>query len=422
MVVNHGKNLDDLMSCIKKIDGKTTICPLVNNKQSVILEASYRQGTLNSWIVKAPRKNRPLPTCFKSGQRFGSFKEVQKQLDKESIMFDSEMTSYVLCHLRTDLQKRYNKIVSKWVKIDPYYPYDISDDGKASFDVIELELTEDEFDAMMETKLAFMDTNENLFPIQKVAMSNVGTLLDCASAFKQVDDHPLGSALLLAEKLSTKTMLKVLYRSRSKRVFPVMSIIGKKYAHISQEKFFTAILSEIAGYGVYQTEEWKVSDIESVLYVKLENENHLPYTKGFMISTGDLAGQAMTVHSYVRLGNARMFLKKNSISHIGEFKESEVKNLFEGMMDSFEVFDTEYRHLASLTGTIKNEYSLGILKIIGQKRMAKVTLDSSLTNGAELLEDFINCYDSVTPEKLKYRSGRYYTSLMHNMLADFEEE
>ena len=47
------------------------------------------------------------------------FKEVQKQLDKESIMFDSEMTSYVLCHLRTDLQKRYNKIVSKWVKIDP---------------------------------------------------------------------------------------------------------------------------------------------------------------------------------------------------------------------------------------------------------------------------------------------------------------
>lgn len=122
MVVNHGKNLDDLMSCIKKIDGKTTICPLVNNKQSVILEASYRQGTLNSWIVKAPRKNRPLPTCFKSGQRFGSFKEVQKQLDKESIMFDSEMTSYVLCHLRTDLQKRYNKIVSKWVKIDPYYP------------------------------------------------------------------------------------------------------------------------------------------------------------------------------------------------------------------------------------------------------------------------------------------------------------
>lgn len=93
MVVNHGKNLDDLMSCIKKIDGKTTICPLVNNKQSVILEASYRQGTLNSWIVKAPRKNRPLPTCFKSGQRFGSFKEVQKQLDKESIMFDSEMTS-----------------------------------------------------------------------------------------------------------------------------------------------------------------------------------------------------------------------------------------------------------------------------------------------------------------------------------------
>ena len=117
-----------------------------------------------------------------------------------------------------------------------------------------------------------------------------------------------------------------------------------------------------------------------------------------------------------------MFLKKNSISHRGEFKESEVKNLFEGMMDSFEVFDTEYRHLASLTGTIKNEYSLGILKIIGQKRMAKVTLDSSLTNGAELLEDFINCYDSVTPEKLKYRSGRYYTSLMHNMLADFEEE
>ena len=43
MVVNHGKNLDDLMSCIKKIDGKTTICPLVNNKQSGILEASYRQ-------------------------------------------------------------------------------------------------------------------------------------------------------------------------------------------------------------------------------------------------------------------------------------------------------------------------------------------------------------------------------------------
>lgn len=192
-------------------DTNNAACPLVNNKQSVILEASYRQGTLNSWIVKAPRKNRPLPTCFKSGQRFGSFKEVQKQLDKESVMFDSEMTSYVLCHLRTDLQRRYNKIVSKWVKIDPYYPYDISDDGKASFDVIELELTEDEFDAMMETKLAFMDTNENLFPIQKVAMSNVGTLLDCASAFKQVDDHPLGSALLLAEKLSTKTMLKVLY-------------------------------------------------------------------------------------------------------------------------------------------------------------------------------------------------------------------
>lgn len=422
MVVEHGKNLEGLIECIRSIDGKTKVRSLITDNQSVTIEATYRDGKFNSWVVKAPRKLKTLPSNFKSGQRFGSFKEVQRELDKESVLFDSSMTSYVLCHLRTNPQKHYNHICSKWIKIDPYCPYDVDDDGSTTFDIIDLELSEDEFESMMETKLAFMDEKENLFPIQKVAMSNVGTLLDCASAFKQVDDCPLGSALLLAEKLSTKSGLKVLYRSRSKKVFPVMSVIGRKYAHVSQEEFFTAVLDEISKHGIYQTEQWSVSDVKSVLFVKLVDDGKKSYTKGFMISTGDLAGQAMTIHSYVQIGNARMFLNKNSLNHQGNFNKNEISNLFSGMEDSFQTFEKEFDRLSSLSGKVKSTYIHGITKIIGQKRVAKVSLDKSLKVGTEILDDFMNCYDAVTPEKLKYRCGKYYTNVMHSMLEDFKEE
>ena len=104
MVVNHGKNLDDLMSCIKKIDGKTTICPLVNNKQSVILEASYRQGTLNSWIVKAPRKNRPLPT----------YAEKQSELSYEQQEYADAVLENDFDRLEKefDMDDRWQKIIN----------------------------------------------------------------------------------------------------------------------------------------------------------------------------------------------------------------------------------------------------------------------------------------------------------------------
>lgn len=147
---------------------------------------------------------------------------------------------FVLCHASTEPVRASKNILSYWYCLPTDGAFYIGRDMQPKFDIIELSLNDWEFSQMMQTKLAFM-YEDMIYPITLNAVSSIGSLMDCNSAFKKIDDCQLGSAILLSEKLSYMQNLQFVYRESSSKVRPLMAIAGGTYVHIPLDEFFRKI-------------------------------------------------------------------------------------------------------------------------------------------------------------------------------------
>lgn len=417
-MMKEGKDLESLIEAVEVMDKSTRFRTVVGKHSKVILECMMEDGKLSNWKVSA-KKAENLPSPFTKGQRFDSFEDVCEALDQERILFEPEASCTVLCHISTEIKKERGKVVSHWFNIDPYEPYEIGDDGQPKFQMVTLYLSDAEYDAMMNTKLAFMD-QEDLYPIQETAIPAIGTLLDCSSAFKRVDDHLLGSALLIAEKLSYKEGIQVIYRKRTRRVYPVMSLISKSYRHIPQKEFFAGALERVSKFGIYRTESWNMSDTETSLSVILNSCKK--YQEGFLLKTGDLAGTALTAACFVEVAGVKMILKKNAQKHSDQF---DMDQLFEGFKEAFENFEESSNLLKERDITYYNVILASLQKLLGKKRVTKVSLPLKAHhkyNGWYILESILEAYDAVTPPKLKYTMSLTFLNVLNALLKECKKE
>ena len=79
----------------------------------------------------------------------------------------------------------------------------------------------------METRVAIYDEfQDKIYPFLQVAIISVGKYLDCSAIFKIRDDYMLGTAIVLAEKISKKNVSLIIKDTES-RINPILSVAGK---------------------------------------------------------------------------------------------------------------------------------------------------------------------------------------------------
>lgn len=227
-------------------------------------------------------------------------------IDKE-LCTEDDQDYFILCHRNTEPILDKGKVVSYWFLIDPVEPY-VMEIGKPVFQVKKFVLNEWEYDRMMETRLGIY-YKDILYPFSKTAIYSVGTLLDCASAFKNMDEeYLLGSAILIAEKMSHMKGIQCVYRISTNKVRPVMSLLGRRYLHIPQEQFFRDLFNMIAKNAVYEIEKWYITDRVTTVYIRYIRPDGRK--RGLVIEAGDLLGQSLSVQSFYEMGGHYIYLKK----------------------------------------------------------------------------------------------------------------
>ena len=107
-----------------------------------------------------------------------------------------------------------------------------------TYQILELDLSESEYKCCCASKLAFYNEfTKILYPIQECAYSSISRMLDCACVFKY-NDSPVVSASFLAQRLAgCRRTIRFVYRKRSERVRPLISIVGGAYVQLSQYEF-----------------------------------------------------------------------------------------------------------------------------------------------------------------------------------------
>lgn len=377
MKILEGKSTDSLLEILDEIDSITKVDSVVKNGQKISIECIRENGHLKCWGVDADTNMLADSIPFARGNKRDPFLATIDSMDEEAQLFDT-MDCYVLCHLNTEAAKNWQgEIVSHWIRISPYQPYTIVG-NKPEFEIVKLELSESDYKVMMETKLSFYcKSTDILYPLRTVSFPAVGKLLDCTSAFNRLDEHMLGSALLIAEKLSyQKNGIRFLSRSRGENVRPIISIVGHRYVHFPQKDFFKSaleIVKEQAGIyelGIDDVSKWSVSDEVTTLEIMFKSSHLLEYQPGLIVKTGDIAGTSLSVTAFIKIGKDYVYVKENSALHTGTF---DMNKLFEGIFESISQTEEIYNFLSmNKCYFAEGEYTGAIFPILGKRRSQEV--------------------------------------------------
>lgn len=390
-----GKSERDLLAKLEEFNPQYQT--IVKSDQKVTLECTYTQKGLSGWEVKTVSSENSETPIMKKGKHFDSLISALKSMDiDKELCTEDDQDYFILCHRNTEPILDKGKVVSYWFLIDPVEPY-VMEIGKPVFQVKKFVLNEWEYDRMMETRLGIY-YKDILYPFSKTAIYSVGTLLDCASAFKNMDEeYLLGSAILIAEKMSHMKGIQCVYRISTNKVRPVMSLLGRRYLHIPQEQFFRDLFNMIAKNAVYEIEKWYITDRVTTVYIRYIRPDGRK--RGLVIEAGDLLGQSLSVQSFYEMSGHYIYLKKNSEVHSKKYYKGGIERLMQGIEASF----VEFEDLLSKAGNTKfYEQQLNQIRfIIGKKRYNGV--QHNLEEGKEydaiqLLSKIMDLYDMETSD------------------------
>ena len=451
-MLKTGKTEAELMQLISKIDELTDIDSTISVGQPIVINAIMcgEKELDENGKVMLDDNNKPIMNCHiknwtlqvKSSSmrakkhivvpigknRPGPKKKNNTPSKKDANSADSLMLTLdsirqmeaplnveivVLCLASTKEHRQYNgKIITNWIVINPSIPFEMVN-GMPEFPTLTLELTDEEYRLAMESRMAlYNEFTQDIYPIREVAFSSIGKLLDSAASFKNMATIPLGSALLLADRLADQKELKFIYRNANGKVKPLIGIAGSRFAEDNQYDFFRGGLDYIAeNFGVYTIKSWEITDDVSTVNVYLnqyERENARVYLR---LQTSDIPGTSASVTAFLELSGEQdvgfkpsALIQKNSAYHWDSFKEKggvqglfvhynkddkKCKNpiLIKTEIEQFlSVYDAIYGIKVVYDGKKVLDKQAEIIKLIGKKR-AK-SLETTLTRG--------NVYDGGT--------------------------
>lgn len=375
-MLQTGKTEKELMELVAKIDELTEIDSTIARGQSVVIQATMcgvaekdedgevvRDGDghpikkceLKDWTLQVKstsinsklhfetpfndtkRRGRPKKSDTPSRKEFKSYNALVRTLNSIRQM-DAPLNEeiVVLCLASSKEYKQYNgKIITNWIVINPTIPFEMVN-GMPEFPTLTLELSDEEYHLAMESRMAlYNEFTQDVYPIREVAFSSIGKLLDSAASFKNMATIPLGSALLLADRLAEpQKELKLIYRNAKGKVKPLIGIAGSRFAEDSQYDFFRDGLDYIANtFGPYEIRDWEITDDVSTVNVYLkcyEREHAQVYLR---LQTSDIPGTSASVTAFLeteewtdkrkvgRRITASALIQKNSAYHWDSFKE-----------------------------------------------------------------------------------------------------
>lgn len=374
MILKEGRTQEELMQILQEMDEITSMDSFLKNENKVTIDCEREEGRLKNWKIRYANQTEKKP--FSTGSTYRRFMDqlnkMELENEEESTLFEAPDCS-VLCYLSTDAHRKWDgKVVSYWADIDPAIPYQFKD-GRLDIPTIQLELDEQEYDYMVETGLAFYEKSSGMFyPLSEIAYQSIGKLLDSYSAFRNIDEHLLGTALVFAEKIAGLNELRLICRKKSSRMKQVHSVAGKRYQLFSQKKFFELMLHHAAtSLGAYKMDSWSVSeDITKVtiLYEYPWNE----YSFCLTFSTGDTNAIPFRAQLGVMYKDAVYVLLANTAKHEMGFTEDKIPKLLKGVSEKMMEYDEIHHELVNHVCKFNPIWMKKIDLLLGKKRVSQI--------------------------------------------------
>lgn len=401
MKIKYGNTITDFNTELQKLTSKS--CPVINKERNEVnISLQFDNKELESWKIDCSTKHFKLP-IKKNGKNYDSFLGALQDFYKTNSILDSQSCDTVLCY-RDEKEKRKGKILSNWFQLDLGCPYELVD-GQPHFDSILLELSEWEYEKMMETKIAFMH-DDIIYPVSDVAIHSVGTYLDCSAAFKLIGEYPLGAAILIVEGFSKLKMLQITYRECTEKIRPILAVAGKNFVHVPITEFFNKAIANIPG--LYTLEKWYVTSMDAHAYFSIYG-----YEKDLIlkIEGGDLPGKSMRVSAMLLYKDKEIPLKTNRMQHKGNISDEQYKALFSGIFQAFDDYKEKREDVIQCPELSK------IKTCLGKKRCKDVDFDSLYTLHGKR-DEVIKKIIDATSAKLKNRQQEEWEQYIGSLFME----
>lgn len=419
MNTTTGNTFDELIETLKTLERQNHVKKIHNNASRLNIRCRLDavNQKISDWELDVDGIDVQTPPCSK-GTTFAELKTALNDMNQSKNLLSLHYSCDVLCFLDAEVKKFGGKIGVRFFRIEPGFPYTIDKQGQPHFRTISFDLSDWEYERIMETRIAFFCEGV-IYPITKKAADSVGSVLDCSAAFKTLDQHPLGSALLLSEKFETTRRLNVVYRTCTDLVKPIESVVLKKYVHYPQYVFFDTLhtmLSQRCHYGFFDIRSWSASDRLTVLDLKLTADPDY----GIELKTGDFSGISMSVTAYYMVNGCKLPLICNTESHMKHFADGGYDRLLENILESIENF----KNRKPQNAVYKSEYMTPIFSVLGVKRTQKIKI-SLVENQIYDVDDMLRTIITESFFKLSVKQDknlRYeYMQLFKHLLAKEED-
>lgn len=368
MIQKEGKDKQELINILEEISELTKVDSLVKSGEKFSVKCR-KEGKQLNWTLESERTNLKKGRIIATGKNFQKLFDTLESINEDSALLDAP-DCVVLCYVSVEQSKDWQEnVISHWIEINPCSPYELKD-GQPHFKVKTVTLPEEDFRMLSQTGLAFYcETTDIYYPITELSFDSIGRLFDCTMAFSRLDSHMLGSALLLAEKISYTNKLRVIHRASGK-IRPVLAVIGRKYCLFSQNDFFKRAMENAAAIGVYEINKWSIDDELSTLELKFPNFQLEKYHFGMIIQTSDIPKYSFKVETFVELNGACITLLMNKASHNVNFNIKSIDELFYGAKEAMLQFSHTYDNLKKYNCYFDKSMLKKIHMLLGKKRTA----------------------------------------------------
>lgn len=396
MMIREGNSIEELIKTLKEEDSLTNQDVLVKTGQKITLDCCRTRSGFTKWTLSCHGSQLASQKPFKTGRNYKSFEKALADLDEEADLFETP-DCMVLCYVSGNMQKDWKgNVVSSWICINPWTPYHVKN-GVPVFETVELRLTESEFQVMTETGLAlWCETTDILYPITETAYPSMGRILDCTAAFNRVDQHLLGTALLLAEKLTYRKKLTVICRERTSRVRSVVGIAGKRYTNLPQSVFFEkSLFCTATQLGVFHVQSWSVSDQFTELTICYPRP-YEDYDLIVQLKASDANRMPYTLIASVDFGKIQMPLVIRKLEHTAKGLEEKIPTLFDGIQDEFLAFEEAYEAMEHSDIEFCNHLLKDVYAPLGSRRRSSMTLiPNGIYPAADLFREVLQSVENA---------------------------
>lgn len=378
----------------------------VRKNQDFDINIHRADGKIAGWVMSIEEEK--SFTAIKRGKCIGDLiYTLNNEVDKNATC--DTLDCKVLCYCDSVMPIRKKEgIVSTWYRINPdsemLYQVSPQNPGLIQMDTMELCLSETEFKAMIQTKIAFYVHDTFFYPITQEAIPSVGKLLDASLAFRSIDGATLPGALFLAQKLSNIDSIQFMYRERTGRMRPLLCVASNKFIprKFKMQDIIQYFYEKLLEYGICDMEKWAVSDESTVVEFLFIQKVAVPYQLGVKLTISDMAGVGNSVLFFAKMNTSEILIpicinsKRNSKN---DTLEKFVEGLLENVNETLSYFQYQFSLLSSKPAEL-TEYSKDIIQqliSLMKKKELKVLHRPDEKQCSSMEEYFVKLMENILP-------------------------